>query len=205
MLNDGKCDPAGRLWIGSYSRTGRPAAGLYRIDVDGSCERVRDHLTISNGLAWNLEGDRFFHVDTPTRAVRVALFDASRGLVGELETFADLRDAPGVPDGIATDVADGVWVAMFGGGQIRRYLPDGALDRIVDLPVTHPTSVAFGGADLRTLYVTSSAANHRLTPAMAATQPLAGAVFAISAPAPGSPVATFGQRISAGSETPEFL
>jgi sugar lactone lactonase YvrE len=190
VLNDGKCDPAGRLWVGSYSTTGTPTAALYRVDVDGACVRVRHGLRSSNGLAWNLSGDRFYHVDTPSRAVTVADFDVSRGLLGQPETFVDLRDVPGVPDGIATDIAGGVWVVMFGGGQVRRYLADGVLDRVVDLPVSHPTSVAFGAADLLTLYITTS--RHRLTPEEAAAQPQAGAIFAVSVGVAGTAVASFG-------------
>jgi sugar lactone lactonase YvrE len=192
VLNDGKCDPAGRLWVGSYSTAGVPTAALYRIDVDGTCDRVRDGLRSSNGLAWTLSGDRFYHVDTPTRAVTVADFDVSRGVLGQSETFVDLSDVAGVPDGIATDVAGGVWVVMFGGGQVRRYLAGGLLDRVVDLPVSHPTSVAFGAADLRTLYITTS--RHRLTPDEAAAQPHAGAVFAVSVGIAGTAVATFGAK-----------
>jgi sugar lactone lactonase YvrE len=190
VLNDGKCDAAGRLWVGSYSTTGTPNAALYRVEVDGACDRVRDGLRSSNGLAWNVAGDRFYHVDTPTRAVTVADFDVRRGLLGQPETFVDLRDVAGVPDGIATDVAGAVWVVMFGGGQVRRYLADGVLDRVVDLPVSHPTSVAFGAADLLTLYVTTS--RHRLTPEEAAAQPLAGSVFAVSVDVAGTAVASFG-------------
>jgi sugar lactone lactonase YvrE len=190
VLNDGKCDAAGRLWVGSYSTTGAPVAALYRVDAAGNCDQMRDGLRSSNGLAWNLDGDRFYHVDTPTRAISTADFDLTRGVLGRAETFVDLQDTPGVPDGIATDVAVGVWVAMFGGGQVRRYLADGALDRVVDLPVSHPTSVAFGAADLRTLYITTS--RHRLTPEAAAAQPHAGAVFAVSVDVAGTAVATFG-------------
>jgi sugar lactone lactonase YvrE len=194
VLNDGKCDAAGRLWVGSYSTTGAPLAALYRVDGAGKCDQVRDGLTSSNGLAWNLDGDRFYHVDTPTQEVTVANFDVSRGVLGQPETFVDLRDTPGVPDGIATDVAGGVWVVMFGGGQLRRYLADGVLDRVVDLPVSHPTSVAFGAADMLTLYVTTS--RHRLTPEAAAAQPHAGAVFAVAVDIAGTAVATFNANAS---------
>ncbi|HTC69655.1 MAG TPA: SMP-30/gluconolactonase/LRE family protein [Acidothermaceae bacterium] len=190
VLNDGKCDPAGRLWVGSYSTTGTAAAALYRIGADGTCDQMREGLRSSNGLAWNLKADRFYHVDTPTQLVTVADFDVARGLLGQPETFVDLQDVPGVPDGIATDVAGGVWVVMFGGGQVRRYIGDGVLDRVIELPVSHPTSVAFGATDLRTLYITTS--RHRLTPEAAAAQPDAGAVFAVSLGVAGTPVAIFG-------------
>jgi sugar lactone lactonase YvrE len=119
----------------------------------------------------------------------VAAFDVDSGLLDPAESFVDLMPVDGVPDGMAIDCDGGVWIAMFGGGQLRRYRADGGLDRIVRLPVTHPTSVAFGGEGLRTLYVTTS--RHRLTPAQAAEQPDAGAVFAIEVDVAGTPVAGF--------------
>jgi L-arabinonolactonase len=89
--------------------------------------------------------------------------------------LADIETTDGLPDGLTVDADGGVWVCLFGGGRIRRYRPDGSLDREIVLPLTNPTCPAFGGADLGTLYITT--ARHRLTEDQLAREPLAGAVL----------------------------
>jgi sugar lactone lactonase YvrE len=126
-----------------------------------------------------------YFIDSTTQRVDVFDFDARTGAVADRRTFAEIDVADGLPDGMTVDAEGGVWVCLFGGGALRRYGDDGKLDAVFSLPVTNPTSAAFGGPDLSTLYVTS--AWHRLSEAQLAAEPLAGAVFAIEPGVAGLP------------------
>jgi sugar lactone lactonase YvrE len=177
-FNDAKCDAAGRLWAGTMSTVREPGAGaLYRIEPDGATERVVAGTTISNGLGWSGDGSRMWFIDSPTQRVDVFDFDAAAGRISGRRAFAEIDPADGLPDGLAVDAEDGVWVALFGGGALRRYGPDGALDVVIELPVTNPTCPTFGGPELDVLFVTS--ARHRLSAAQLAAEPLAGAVLGL--------------------------
>jgi sugar lactone lactonase YvrE len=185
--NDGKCDRRGRLWLGTWDRDGGALGTLSVVDLDGSVRVAASGLSSSNGLAWNADSTAFYLVDTPRRAIWRYDFDLDGGTLGDREVFAEIADGEGLPDGLATDQAGGVWVALFGGGAVRRYDADGAVTDVVPVPVTYPTSLAFGGANLGTLYVTTSSAH--LQPADA--EPLAGSVLAFRTGAPGVPVGIF--------------
>ena len=190
-FNDCRCDPQGRLWAGTMSRSRTPgAAALYRLRPGGPLERVLEGTTISNGLGWSPAGDRMYFVDSTTQRVDGLDFDPATGAVENRRTLIEIDPADGLPDGIAVDAEGGVWICLFGGGAIRRYDAAGALDTIVPLPVTNPTCPAFGGPGLRTLYVTS--ARHRLTPEQLEREPLAGAVLAFEPEIRGLPRSRFG-------------
>jgi sugar lactone lactonase YvrE len=177
-FNDCKCDPQGRLWAGTMSkRRTAGTAALYRLAPHGEIERAIAGTTISNGLAWSPAGDRMYFVDSTTQRIDVLDFDASTGAVANRRALVDVDRRCGLPDGLTVDAEGGIWVCLFGGGAVRRYSPGGMLEAQIALPVTNPTSPVFGGADLRTLYVTS--ARHRLSPAQLAVEPLAGAVLAL--------------------------
>lgn len=177
-FNDARCDAAGRLWAGTMSTVRRPgAAALYRIDPDGAVERVLAGTTISNGLGWSAGGDRMLFIDSPAQRVDVFDFDAAVGRISGRRTFAAVDPVAGLPDGLAVDAEDGVWVALFGGAALHRYDARGTLDAVVALPVTNPTCPAFGGPGLDVLYVTS--ARHRLSPEQLRAEPLAGALLAL--------------------------
>jgi sugar lactone lactonase YvrE len=185
-FNDCKCDPQGRLWAGTMSRTRRPGAGaLYRLAAGAGIERVIAAATISNGLGWSPDGERMYHVDSTTQRIDVLDFDGADGAVANRRPFAAIDPRDGLPDGLAVDAEGGVWLCLFGGGAVRRYGPDGALEAAIALPVTNPTSPVFGGPDLRTLYVTT--ARHRLTLGQLAVEPLAGAVLALEPGVRGLP------------------
>jgi sugar lactone lactonase YvrE len=183
-LNDGKCDPLGRLWIGTWDRDGGSHATLSVVDLDGSVRTAEDGLSASNGLAWNADASVMYLVDTPRRVIWRYDFDVREGTLGAREEFVRLDEGAGLPDGLATDVAGGVWVALFGGGAVHRYDADGALTRAVPVPVTHPTSLAFGGSHLRTVFVTTSSAH----PVPARPEPVAGSVLAFASDVAGVPV-----------------
>jgi sugar lactone lactonase YvrE len=175
-FNDAACDARGRLWAGTMSterRTGE--AALYRVTHDGDLAAAVEGATISNGLDWDLDATRLFYVDSTTQRIDAIDFDVDRGRLGARRMFATIEAADGLPDGLTVDAEGGVWVALFGGGAIRRYHADGRLDVEVALPVTNPTSLAFGGPDLGDLYVTS--AKHRLSAAQLAREPQAGSLL----------------------------
>jgi sugar lactone lactonase YvrE len=156
------------------------AAALYRIDPGGEVHGVIAGTTISNGLGWSPSGERMYFVDSTTQRIDVLAYDVATGEAGARQPFAEIEG--GMPDGLAVDADGAVWVCLFGGGEVRRYTPGGELDGRARLPVSKPTSLAFGGADLATLFVTS---------ARQPGEPLAGAVFALRPGVAGVPVARF--------------
>ena len=151
--NDAKADPAGRLWFGTLSRDlSTPRGALYRLDP-GTTQPVRvlSDVTISNGLGWS--GSRMYYVDTVTNQIDVFDYDAATGSVSGRRPFASLP----YPDGLCVDAEGCVWVAMFNEGAVRRYTPDGALDRELKVPTPQTTSCAFVGPDYDTLIITTAA------------------------------------------------
>jgi sugar lactone lactonase YvrE len=185
-FNDCKCDPQGRLWAGTMSKQRIPGtAALYRLAPGGELERVIGATTISNGLGWSPGGAWMYFVDSTTQRIDVLDFDAASGDVADRRPLVEIDPRDGLPDGLAVDAEGGIWVCLFGGGAVRRYGPDGTLDATIRLPVTNPTSPAFGGPGLRTLYLTS--ARHRLSLGQLAVEPLAGAVLALEPGVRGLP------------------
>jgi sugar lactone lactonase YvrE len=172
-MNDGKCDPAGRFLAGTMSAQSAGAA-LDRLD-GGRVHTLLTEVTLSNGLGWSPAGDLLYYVDTRTERVDVFDYDLATGTLRDRRLFVDLRDAEGQPDGLTVDSDGAVWVAMAYGGAVRRHTADGRLDRIVALPANKVTNVAFGGAGLSDLYITT--ARDDLSPAELAEQPEAGCVF----------------------------
>ncbi|MFD4971711.1 SMP-30/gluconolactonase/LRE family protein [Streptomyces sp. NPDC058424] len=155
-MNEARCDPAGRLWGGTLTAAQRPgASSLYRLDPDGRLVTVLDDVALSNGLAWSPDGTLMYYADTVTERIDVFDYDLETGVASDRRTFADLHDCPGRPDGLSIDAEGGLWVAMARGGAVRRFDPKGRLDEVLDMPVPGITSCAFGGEDLRDLYVTT--------------------------------------------------
>jgi sugar lactone lactonase YvrE len=175
-FNDAACDAHGRLWAGTMSTVRRAGtAALYRVTADRQVTVALDGATISNGLDWDLDVTRLYYVDSTTQRIEAIDFDLDRGRLGTRRTFAAIDPGDGLPDGLTVDAEGGVWVALFGGSAIRRYLPDGRLDEVLALPVTNPTSMAFAGGELADLYITS--AKHRLSAEQLAREPLAGSLL----------------------------
>lgn len=188
--NDGKTDPRGRFWVGPgfapLDRRGEGPKGapLYRIEPNGTQTAKSATVRISNGLAWSADTRTMYHADTMAQQVwAYDVLDVDLGILGERRAFASVATPNGGPDGAATDVDGCYWSAVYGAGKVVRFTPDGRVEREVTLPVPNVTMIAFGGADLRTAYVTSS--SEPLASGARGDDPLAGAVFAFDAPAPG--------------------
>jgi sugar lactone lactonase YvrE len=184
-LNDGSCDPAGRFWVGSMAEDSRQVLGhLYRWQ-DGESEVMLGDVTLSNGIDWTSDGTLMYYVDSLRHRVDVFDFDADTGAIRDRRVLAEIPPSEGIPDGLTVDVDGGVWVALFGGGCVRRYDPDGRLDLQVDLPADNVTACSFGGPDYSRLYITT--ASERVAAHRRRLQPDAGAVFAVHTGHVGSP------------------
>jgi sugar lactone lactonase YvrE len=189
-FNDGKVDPEGRLWVGSISDAREPEAALYRFE-GGAFDVQVSGLTTSNGLAWSPSGQRLHWSDTKAHRIYVADFDAAAGVLREPRVFAEFKPQMagepygGRPDGAAMDAEGHYWAAMFEGGCLLRIAPTGEVVRRVELPVTCPTMPTFGGADLRTVFVTTS--REKRPADELAREPSAGAVLQFRVDVPGLP------------------
>jgi sugar lactone lactonase YvrE len=188
-FNDGACDPAGRFFAGTFAWDLAAGAGaLYRFEHDGSVARVLDGVTVSNGMRWSPDGGTFYYVDSMTGTVDAFAYDADTGALRDRRAVVTLPD--GGADGITVDADGGVWVALWGHGEIHRYTPEGRHDRTVRVPAQYVTSCEFGGPALDVLYITSSAVPMG---DVAATEPSpAGALFVCTPGAVGLPARVFG-------------
>lgn len=173
-FNDGKCDARGRFWTGTIDRAlSKPIGSLYCVDGDlAVCRADSEFMTLSNGIAWSPDSSTMYLCDSRPGVVLSYEFDLDRGTLSNRRVFIDFSGQPGRPDGCAVDSEGGLWVAEIGAARVARYDPSGRLERIVTLPVSRPTSVAFGGVRLDTLYITSMV--HEPTRQQ---EPLAGALF----------------------------
>lgn len=187
-LNDGYVDARGRLWFGTMDNDERaPAGALYRFAGD-RLERMDDGYVITNGPAMSPDGRVLYHVDTLRRCLYAFDVDA-RGALSNKRIFATVEEPDVYPDGPAVDSAGNIWVAMFGGWGVRCYSPQGQRLRGIDLPVAQCTKVAFGGVDLKTLYITTASVG--LSDEQRLLQPLAGGLFRARVEVPGLPTYEF--------------
>jgi D-xylonolactonase len=184
-MNDAAVDRAGRIWAGTMDDTeAAPTGCLYRLDAAGDCTRHDTGYVVSNGPTFSPQHDLLYHTDTTRRTIyRFAL--RPDGSLGARETFVVFRDDWGWPDGMATDVDGGIWVAHWGGGRVSRFLPDGRLDRVVALPVSQVTSCCFAGANLERMFVTTASLGRE-------HEPLAGSLFEIEPGVRGAPTFAYG-------------
>jgi sugar lactone lactonase YvrE len=178
-MNDGACDPQGRFWAGTMAYDETPGAGaLYRLELDGTCTTVLTGLTISNGIGWSPDGRTMYLVDSGTKRIDAFEFNPTDGALSRRRTIVRINEPHAVPDGLTVDDEGCIWVALWDGGAVRRYRPDGTLLASVPLPVDRPTSCAFGGPERDTLFVTT--ARNDPSPGKLTEQPDAGRVFSIS-------------------------
>jgi len=185
-FNDGRCDRQGRFFAGSMNeKRDANSAMLWRIDADHSITRVLGDFMISNGLAWSPDGRTMYHADTPSRVVRAYTYDAITGTPSSPRVFAQWTRETDRPDGGAVDSAGNYWSAFYRGGKVVQLTPDGDLLAEYPIPAMCPTMCAFGGADRRTLYVTSA---RQLRDAdELARLPYSGGIFAMRVDVPGLP------------------
>lgn len=183
-LNDGYVDACGRLWFGSMDdRESAPSGTLYRLGAGGAPVAQDSGYVITNGPAMAPDGRTLYHTDTLARTVHA--FDVDDGgNLARKRTFLALG-ADGYPDGMAVDADGCVWVAFFGGWRIDRFSPQGERIGSVAFPCANITKLAFGGDDLRTVYVTT--ATKGLSAAELQRQPLAGGLFTFRSPTRGLP------------------
>lgn len=191
--NDGKIDGAGRLWWSTMDDAGGKRPGtVFRTDPDGQTHRVLDGIHIANAVAFDAAGSTLFLADS-MKATTWTFPIAPDGTLGEREVFSTTRGERGAPDGAAIDAEGYLWNCQWGAWRIVRYAPDGAIDRIVEMPVQQPSSCIFGGPNLTTLYVTSAQEN--LSATVLADQPLAGNLFAFEPGVAGLSLPSFAGRL----------
>lgn len=179
--NDAKCDPHGRLWVGTMSEAeGAPAGALYRVER-GTTTRVLDGIAVSNGLGWSPDGRRMYYIDSPTRRVDAFDYELATGTPSNRRCLVDTQDIAGSPDGMAIDAAGCPWVAFWDGGAVHRFSPDGEHLASVAVGVARPTSCAFIGPKLDMLAITTARA----------PDGSGGDVYACSATIPGLHVADY--------------
>lgn len=196
-LNDGRCDRQGRFWSGSgwygtddvTSEATRlptePTAALYRMDLDQSVHRVLDGIKETNTLAWSPDNKTMYIGDSGFGVIYAYDFDTERGAISNRREFARTKVGEMFHDGSAIDSEGYLWTAIFNGWCIRRYAPDGSVEREIELPVQRPTSCGFGGPHLSTLYVTT--ATWTLTDEEIRQQPLAGSLLSFETGVRGLP------------------
>ncbi len=155
-FNDGSCDPAGRLLVGTTGGHVDGLGELFSVDADGTVRRLLEGLTEANGIGWSPDGRSMYFVDSGEPVMYVFDYDVVGGRLGERKEFTRIDPALGYLDGLTVDEAGDVWVAIWDGGRLHKYAPDGRLRAVIDVPVSRPTCPAFGGRDLGTLYVTTA-------------------------------------------------
>lgn len=192
-LNDAKVGPGGAIWVGSMRLdASKPSGALYRVAADGTVTRKESGISVSNGMAWSPDNRIFYFVDTVPGLIYAYDFEPGKGTLGNRRVLARIPESEGRPDGIAVDSEGGVWCAIWDGWRVNRYLPDGRHERSIELPVPRPTSVAFGGEGLATLYITS--ARTRLPASTLSEAPLSGGLFACTPGLAGLPITLFDRK-----------
>lgn len=190
-FNDGKCDPAGRFWAGTMAVSEEADRGsLYCLDTTLRVSCKVPGVSVSNGLAWSLDGKTMYYVDSPDRRVVAYDYDVRTGAIANVRPVFAVPEGWGFPDGMTIDADGCLWVALWDGGRVLRVDPAaGRVCAEIPMPVSRPTSCAFGGASLDELYITSASIN--LTSAQRAAQPHAGGLFVCRPGVTGLPAVEF--------------
>lgn len=176
-FNDGKCDPAGRFWAGTMSLSETANAGsLYQLGKNKFCKKMMGDLTISNGLAWSLDHQTLYFIDTPTFEVVAFDYNKKTGSIADKRRVIKIEKNFGCPDGMTIDSEGMLWIAHWDGWQLTRWNPrNGRQTGQLALPVAKITSCTFGGEKLGDLYI--STARTGLNKSELEEQPLAGSLF----------------------------
>jgi len=196
-FNDGHCDANGRLWVGvmpnNIATDGSPVeirdhTGYLMVVGDHEVRRIEAQMGCPNAISWSPDGNIFYVADSCDGWLYQYAFDQAAGVISNRRPFARFDDL-GIPDGVAIDQEGYLWNARWGAGAVARISPAGKLEEVVQIPAIQPTACCFGGADLRTLFVTT--ARYGLSEAALAREPTAGGIFAIEIDVPGAPMPAF--------------
>jgi sugar lactone lactonase YvrE len=156
-FNDGKCDAKGRFWVASMDDLiDQPIGQLWSVESDYGMRPHIGNFIVGNGIGWSLDNRKMYFTDSENRKISVFEYDLPTGNLGRSDCFASIDPSSGFPDGLTVDSQDHVWSAHWNGGRVTRYRPDGSVERVLHLPVPRPTSIAFGGEDMRSLFITSA-------------------------------------------------
>jgi sugar lactone lactonase YvrE len=189
-FNDGRADYRGRFWAGSMNeRRDAGTAALYCLDPDSTLSAMIANVMISNGLAFSPDSRTMYHTDTPTRVISAWDFDLASGAISNRRVFAQFSVETDRPDGAAVDREGCYWSAFYRGGKVVRLSPRGERLAEYPLPAMCPTMCAFGGSDLKTLYVTS--ARQQRNAEELVRLPQSGGIFAMRVDVPGLPEPKF--------------
>lgn len=177
-LNDGRVDPFGRFVCGGMDESPdqRPISGVYLLDEARNVTRIVSNVHCANSICWSPDGSLMYFTDMPTARIDAYRYGREASQIAFAAPFAPVAP-PGLPDGSQTDAEGFIWNAVWGGSRLTRHAPDGTLEREIILPVTNPTCVTFGGADLDILFITT--AHFGLTPAAIARDRWAGSLLAL--------------------------
>ncbi|MCR9269779.1 MAG: SMP-30/gluconolactonase/LRE family protein [Hyphomonadaceae bacterium] len=191
--NDAGIAPDGSLWFGTMDNAEElPEGQYYRLAPDQTLDRIGlPEVLVTNTFQFSPDGTTFYTSDSAEQMILAYTYDRETGALSNRRVFASTLEAGCYPDGSAIDADGYLWNAQWAGSRVVRYAPDGSIDRIVKLPVSRPSSCAFGGPDLKTLYITSARVG--LSDAALDRQPMAGSLFALDVDTPGLPVPEFGQ------------
>ena len=187
--NDSRVHPSGAFWIGTMKRAeDEPGGAVYHYRA-GVLTTIKSGVKIPNATCFSPDGRIAYWSDTPTKKIMQVATDPATGLpVGEWTLFADVSEGRGYPDGAVVDSQGYLWNAKWGGSCVVRHAPDGSIDRIVEVPVSQVTCPAFGGPDLKTMFITT--ANKNLSAEQLAAEKVAGGLFALEVDVAGQPEAT---------------
>ena len=193
-----RTDPQGRLWLGTMFNNIGPNGedlpvdagngSVFCVTPDGYAKRMLSDITITNTFCWSPDGATFYTADTPKRVIWSFAYDPDGPALHDRKVFIEGDIAPGNPDGASMDEDGCLWSARWGGGRVVRLTPDGRVDRTIELPAKQPSSCAFGGADRKTLYITSARQGQD---GLAPDAP-DGSLFAVETGVAGLPMRRFG-------------
>lgn len=184
--NDCRVHPSGAFWIGTMVKEEGPKDGAVYHYRAGQLTKIISNVAIPNATCFSPDGRIAYWTDTPTKRILKCATDPATGMpIGEWELFADVSEGRGYPDGAVVDSEGYLWNAKWGGNCVVRHAPDGSIDRVIEVPVSQVTCPAFGGKDLKTLYITTAAKS--LSAEQLADEKVAGGVFVIEVDVAGLP------------------
>ncbi len=190
-FNDGKCDPHGRFVAGTMDHNEQETSGsLYSLSPEGRIKKLLKDLRIANGIAWSPDCKTMYFIDTPTREVKAFEYDIETGQIANPHVLIHFEDTFGWPDGMTTDTAGNLWIAMWGGARVTQWSAKGVLMEQFGVPALNVTSCVFGGPGMNELFITSARVG--MDANAIKKYPQAGGVFRMETNVTGMPTYEFG-------------